>query len=75
VRGARTAVAAGVIALALVPAPTVSHAEPILARVEIGAQAPAFRAMGADGREHQLSDYAGRILVLEWMSPSVPTRC
>lgn len=43
-----------------------------LNHVEIGAPAPAFTAMGADGRSHRLSDYAGRIVVLEWTSPVCP---
>ncbi len=46
-------------------------AEP-LARVEIGAPAPGFTAQGSDGREHQLSDYAGKVVVLEWTSPVCP---
>ena len=48
-----------------------AHAEP-LGRVDIGAPAPGFTAMGADGREHSLADYAGRIVVLEWTSPVCP---
>ncbi len=43
-----------------------------LGRVEIGQAAPDFTAMGADGRAHRLSDYAGRVVVLEWMSPVCP---
>jgi len=40
--------------------------------VEIGAPAPAFRAPGADGHPHALSDFAGKIVVLEWTSPVCP---
>lgn len=43
-----------------------------LGRVEIGQAAPPFTAMGADGRRHSLADYAGRVVVLEWMSPVCP---
>jgi len=43
-----------------------------LGRVEIGAAAPAFSAQGADGLEHHLSDYAGKVVVLEWTSPVCP---
>ena len=43
-----------------------------LARVEIGTPAPTFSAIGADGREHRLSDYAGKVVVLEWTSPVCP---
>ncbi len=47
-------------------------ADGALSHVEIGATAPAFTAMGADGRSHRLSDYAGKIVVLEWTSPVCP---
>jgi hypothetical protein len=43
-----------------------------LGRVDIGARAPAFSAKGADGRRHRLSDYAGKVVVLEWTSPACP---
>jgi hypothetical protein len=43
-----------------------------LGRVDIGAPAPDFSARGADGQAHRLSDYAGRVVVLEWMSPACP---
>jgi peroxiredoxin len=41
-------------------------------RVTIGAPAPAFDALGADGQHHRLSDYRGQIVVLEWTSPLCP---
>src|SRR5271167_353624 len=43
-----------------------------LSRVNVGAPAPAFSAKGADGRLHRLSDYAGKLVVLEWTSPVCP---
>lgn len=43
-----------------------------LNRVEIHAKAPAFKALGADGKTHALHDYAGKIIVLEWTSPACP---
>jgi peroxiredoxin len=43
-----------------------------LSRVSIGAPAPAFEAVGADGKHHRLSDYRGKIVVLEWTSPVCP---
>jgi peroxiredoxin len=43
-----------------------------LSRVDVGAQAPAFSAKGADGRRHSLRDYAGKLVVLEWTSPVCP---
>jgi peroxiredoxin len=43
-----------------------------LSRVDIGASAPSFEAPGADGKLHRLSDYRGKIVVLEWTSPVCP---
>jgi hypothetical protein len=43
-----------------------------LSRVNVGAPAPPFSAPGADGRRHRLSDYRGKIVVLEWTSPVCP---
>jgi AhpC/TSA family len=43
-----------------------------LSRVDIGAQAPMFSAKGADGKQHRLHDYAGKLVVLEWTSPVCP---
>jgi hypothetical protein len=43
-----------------------------LSRVEVGAQAPQFSAKGADGKQHSLRDYAGKLVVLEWTSPICP---
>jgi hypothetical protein len=43
-----------------------------LSRVNIGAPAPMFSARGADGQQHRLSDYAGKLVVLEWTSPVCP---
>jgi AhpC/TSA family len=43
-----------------------------LSRVNVGAAAPLFSALGADGTRHRLSDYRGKIVVLEWTSPVCP---
>ena len=43
-----------------------------LGRVDVGAQAPQFTAKGADGKQHSLRDYAGKLVVLEWTSPVCP---
>ena len=43
-----------------------------LGRVNIGAAVPAFVAKGADGRQHRLKDFAGKLVVLEWTSPVCP---
>jgi peroxiredoxin len=43
-----------------------------LSRVDVGAQAPLFTAKGADGKQHSLRDYAGKLIVLEWTNPVCP---
>ena len=43
-----------------------------LERVNVGAQAPLFTAKGADGKQHSLRDYAGKLVVLEWTNPVCP---
>ena len=51
---------------------SVASADPGLARVEIGAQAPDRVLLGADGLSHRLSDYRGKTVILEWTSPVCP---
>jgi peroxiredoxin len=43
-----------------------------LSRVDVGAQAPQFTAKGADGKQHSLRDFAGKLVVLEWTNPVCP---
>ena len=38
----------------------------------VGKPAPAFNVRDAEGRTQQLSDFAGKLIVLEWTSPSCP---
>jgi peroxiredoxin len=59
------------LALAAVLCSFAAHGDP-LARVNVGSAAPAFEAPGADGKRHRLSDYHGKIVVLEWTSPVCP---
>jgi peroxiredoxin len=40
--------------------------------VEIGAPAPDFTLTAIDGKAHKLSDYKGKIVVLEWHNPDCP---
>lgn len=56
---------ATIVSLALTPAVGSMAAD-------IGARAPVFSAKGADGQRHSLSDYAGKLVVLEWTSPVCP---
>jgi len=51
---------------------TAGEARADLARVETGSPAPDFSAMGSDGRTHALSEFAGKIVVLEWTGPVCP---
>ncbi|MCH2134261.1 MAG: redoxin domain-containing protein [Phycisphaerales bacterium] len=38
----------------------------------IGQKAPHFELVDLDGKKHKLSDYAGKIVVLEWYNPDCP---
>ena len=40
--------------------------------LDIGAAAPDFQLPGADGKNVKISDYKGKIVVLEWMNPGCP---
>lgn len=42
------------------------------ARLQIGQPAPGFTATDAQGNEHQLADYRGRLVVLEWTNHQCP---
>lgn len=42
------------------------------AAVDVGQTAPDFTLTGIDGRQHRLSEYKGRIVVLEWNNPDCP---
>jgi peroxiredoxin len=41
-------------------------------KIAIGDPAPAFTLTGVDGKEVSLSDYAGKVVVLEWFNPDCP---
>jgi peroxiredoxin len=38
----------------------------------IGKPAPDFTLQGADGKDHKLSDFPGKFIVLEWTNPMCP---
>ena len=42
------------------------------ASIDVGQAAPDFTLRDIDGRAHKLSDYKGRIVVLEWNNPDCP---
>jgi len=43
-----------------------------LASPEIGKKAPDFTLQDATGKSHKLSDYQGKVVVLEWTCPQCP---
>ncbi len=44
----------------------------IFAAPEIGKPAPAFTLTDCSGKEHSLSDFAGKVVVLEWVNHGCP---
>ena len=44
----------------------------VKAQAELGRPAPPFDVTDTAGRRHTLGEYAGKVLVLEWTSPSCP---
>jgi hypothetical protein len=46
--------------------------DPLYAGVLLGTKAPDFQGRDLQGKRQQLSDYAGKIVVLEWSSPECP---
>jgi peroxiredoxin len=47
-------------------------AAPALAAPAIGQAAPAFTAVDSKGKQHQLSDFKGKVVVLEWTNHDCP---
>lgn len=67
-RASRRAVMAAAVALgASFLMGTAAHAAPA-----IGQQAPDFVAVDTSGKQHRLSDFAGKFVVLEWTNPGCP---
>lgn len=42
------------------------------AQAKIGEKAPNFTLTDTDGKQHSLSDFAGKVVVLEWFNPGCP---
>src|SRR5687768_6994395 len=42
------------------------------ASAKVGEPAPAFTLHDINGKSHSLADYAGKIVVLEWINPECP---
>lgn len=47
-------------------------AAPACAKGAVGEAAPAFALPDLAGKTHNLSDYAGKVVVLEWINPNCP---
>lgn len=45
---------------------------PLAASGAVGTPAPDFTLTAADGSTHTLADYAGEVVVLEWINPNCP---
>jgi len=56
----------------LVAAALAVVAAPVLAEPEVGKPAPAFSAVGSDGKTYDLASYAGKFVVLEWLNHGCP---
>ena len=51
---------------------TVIYSNSLYADLMLGTKAPDFQGKDLQGNPHKLSDYAGKIVVLEWSSPECP---
>lgn len=51
---------------------SVAFASSALAKPEVGALAPDFKLASADGTTYALSDFKGKVVVLEWNNPECP---
>lgn len=58
--------------LAAIALCTISAYQPAEAAMDIGQAAPDFTATDSYGKVHKLSDYLGKIVVLEWNNPECP---
>lgn len=51
---------------------TVWFATPAPAAVDPGKPAPDFSFTDLEGKSHKLSDYRGKVVILEWLNPACP---
>ena len=59
----------------VLPMLTAGAASPLLAHAAtaaVGQAAPEFSALDTAGKSHQLSDFKGKLVVLEWTNPGCP---
>jgi peroxiredoxin len=62
----------GITAAALLLAGAVLAAAPVFATGAVGELAPAFQLKDLNGQQRSLSDYKGKVVVLEWLNPNCP---
>ena len=60
-------IAASVVAVAVISAFTFVPGE-----VEVGKAVPVFSLKGIDGKSYSISDFKGKVVVLEWTNPNCP---
>jgi len=60
-------IAASIVAVAVISAFTFVPGE-----VEVGKAVPAFSLKGIDGKSYSISDFKGKVVVLEWSNPNCP---
>jgi peroxiredoxin len=49
-----------------------AHAAPVAAKATVGSTAPSFSLQDENGKTVSLTDYSGKIVVLEWTNPECP---
>ena len=64
--------ATAAVASTTTSAPTATVEAATAAKAKIGEKAPAFKLKDLDGKEHSLSDFKGKTVVLEWFCPTCP---
>ncbi|HZR71127.1 MAG TPA: thioredoxin family protein [Burkholderiales bacterium] len=69
---ARRAIATPALALVALSALVVAAPSRAAAEAVVGSPAPAFSLTDIDGKPHALADYAGKVVVLEWVNYECP---
>ena len=64
--------ATAAVASTTTPAPTAAVEAASAPKAKIGEKAPAFKLKDLNGKEHSLSDFKGKTVVLEWFCPTCP---
>ena len=64
--------ATAAVASSTTPAPAAAVEAASAPMAKIGEKAPAFKLKDLNGKEHSLSDFKGKTVVLEWFCPTCP---